>query len=97
MIHMEYYLVVSTIMMFAGIYGFFTRRNLLDADFGRVDSQLGRYQLRCIQPFPVSGAVGRLLLCPICHRGQCGGDGCGDCHHHQYLSEYTQYSGEEHE
>ncbi len=29
MIHMEYYLIVSTIMMFAGIYGFFTRRNLL--------------------------------------------------------------------
>lgn len=26
---MEYYLVVSTIMMFAGIYGFFTRRNTL--------------------------------------------------------------------
>lgn len=29
MIHMEYYLIVSTIMMFTGIYGFFTRRNLL--------------------------------------------------------------------
>lgn len=29
MIHMEYYLVVSTIMLFAGIYGFFTRRNTL--------------------------------------------------------------------
>ncbi len=29
MIHMEYYLVVSTIMMFAGIYGFFTRRSTL--------------------------------------------------------------------
>ena len=28
-IHMEYYLVVSTIMFFAGIYGFMTRRNLL--------------------------------------------------------------------
>lgn len=26
---MEYYLVVSTIMFFAGIYGFFVRRNLL--------------------------------------------------------------------
>ena len=26
---MEYYLVVSTIMFFAGIYGFLTRRNLL--------------------------------------------------------------------
>ena len=29
MIHMEYYLVVSTIMMFVGIYGFVTRLNLL--------------------------------------------------------------------
>ena len=30
MVHMEYYLVVSTFMMFAGIYGFFyPRRNLL--------------------------------------------------------------------
>ena len=29
MVHMEYYLVVSPFMMFAGIYGFFTRRNLL--------------------------------------------------------------------
>ena len=29
MVHMEYYLVVSTFMMLAGIYGFFTRRNLL--------------------------------------------------------------------
>ena len=28
MIHMEYYLVLSTIMMFVGIYGFVTRRNL---------------------------------------------------------------------
>lgn len=28
-IEMEYYLIVSTIMMFAGIYGFFSRRNLL--------------------------------------------------------------------
>ena len=27
MIHMEYYLIVSTIMMFVGIYGFVTRRN----------------------------------------------------------------------
>ena len=26
---MELYLIVSTIMMFVGIYGFFTRRNLL--------------------------------------------------------------------
>ena len=31
MIHMEYYLIVSTVMMFVGIYGFVTRRNLLAA------------------------------------------------------------------
>ena len=29
MIHMEYYLIVSAIMFFAGIYGFFTRRTTL--------------------------------------------------------------------
>ena len=29
MIHLEYYLIVSTILMFVGIYGFFIRRNLL--------------------------------------------------------------------
>lgn len=29
MIHMEYYLIVSAIMFFAGVYGFFTRRNTL--------------------------------------------------------------------
>ncbi|MBQ8223670.1 MAG: NADH-quinone oxidoreductase subunit NuoK [Bacteroidales bacterium] len=29
MVQMEWYLVLSTFMMFAGVYGFFTRRNLL--------------------------------------------------------------------
>ncbi|MDR0836148.1 MAG: NADH-quinone oxidoreductase subunit NuoK [Tannerella sp.] len=29
MIQMEYYLIVSTIMLFAGVYGFFTRKNLI--------------------------------------------------------------------
>ena len=55
MIHMEYYLVVSTIMMFAGIYGFFTRRNTLailisvelmlnatDIDFAMVNQKIFR-------------------------------------------------------
>jgi len=32
MIHMEYYLVVSTIMMFAGIYGFFTLAILISVE-----------------------------------------------------------------
>ena len=29
MVHLELYLIVSTIMLFAGVYGFFTRRNTL--------------------------------------------------------------------
>ena len=29
MIHMEYYLIVTAIMFFAGIYGFFTRKGTL--------------------------------------------------------------------
>jgi NADH-quinone oxidoreductase subunit K len=29
MIEMDYYLIVSAIMFFAGVYGFFTRRNTL--------------------------------------------------------------------
>ncbi|KAA6351736.1 NADH-quinone oxidoreductase subunit K [termite gut metagenome] len=29
MIHLEYYLIISAIMFFAGIYGFLTRRNTL--------------------------------------------------------------------
>ncbi|MDR0766229.1 MAG: NADH-quinone oxidoreductase subunit NuoK [Odoribacteraceae bacterium] len=28
-LHLEYYLVVSAVMFFAGVYGFLTRRNLL--------------------------------------------------------------------
>lgn len=28
-LQVEYYLIISTIMMFAGIYGFFTRKNTL--------------------------------------------------------------------
>ena len=33
---MEYYLIVSTIMMFVGIYGFVTRRNLNSVDINFV-------------------------------------------------------------
>ena len=60
MIHMEYYLVVSTIMMFAGIYGFFTRRNTL--------AILISVELMRVQPFSLSGRNGRLFLCTILYR-----------------------------
>ena len=31
-IHVVHYLVISTVMLFCGIYGFFTRKNLLAFD-----------------------------------------------------------------
>ena len=56
---MEYYLVVSTFMMFAGIYGFFTRRNFIGhAHQCRTDTEFGRHQLRRIQPIPLSRGTG---------------------------------------
>ena len=66
MIHMEYYLVVSTIMMFAGIYGFFTRRNTL-AILISVELMLNATDINFIthiQPFPFPRRAGRIFLCP---------------------------------
>lgn len=98
MIHMEYYLVVSTIMMFAGIYGFFTRRNLLamlisvELILNSVDINFVVFN-RFLFPGQLEGFFFALFAIGV----SAAGDGCGDCHHHQYLPEYTQYSGEEHE
>ena len=44
MIHMEYYLVVSTIMMFAGIYGF-PPQHTCYPHLCRTDAECYRYQL----------------------------------------------------
>ena len=46
MIHMEYYLIVSAIMFFAGIYGFFTRRNTLAILISIELIQIGRASCR---------------------------------------------------
>ncbi len=52
MIHMEYYLVVSTIMMFAGIYGFFyPPEHTGYPDFCRVNAECHGHQLCRVQPF----------------------------------------------
>ena len=38
-IHVVHYLVISTVMLFCGIYGFFTRKKLAGfTDFGRIDA-----------------------------------------------------------
>lgn len=80
MIHMEYYLVVSTIMMFAGIYGFFTRRNTL-AILISVELMLNATDIN----FAVFNRFlfrrnGRLFLCTLFHRHL----GCGNCSSHRH-------------
>ena len=78
---MEYYLVVSTILMFVGIYGFVTRRNLLamlisvELILNSVDINFVVFNLR--------------------HRHQRGGDRRGHRHHHQHLPQHPQHRGQE--
>ena len=66
MIHMEYYLVVSTIMFFAGIFGFFYRRNLL--------AILISIEL-ILNSVDINFAVFNRYLFPGQLEGCCGGDG----------------------
>ena len=82
MIHMEYYLVVSTIMMFAGIYGFFTRRNTL-AILISVELMLNATDINfaVFNRFLFSGRHGRLFLCTLFHRHFGCGNGYSYRHH----------------
>ena len=93
MIHMEYYLVVSTIMMFVGIYGFVTRRNLL-AMLISVELILNSVDINFVvfNRFLFPGAL-ELLLRAVRHRGECRGDGRRHRHHHQHLPQHPQYPG----
>lgn len=81
MIHMEYYLVVSTIMMFAGIYGFFTRRNTL-AILISVELMLNATDINfaVFNRFLFSGGNGGLFLCTLFHRHL----GCGNCNSYRH-------------
>ena len=73
-----YYLILSTVMMFAGIYGFFTRRNLL-ATLISVELMLNATNInfavfnRYFYPDAFLHALRH------CHLG--GGNGCGHCHY----------------
>ena len=80
MIHMEYYLVVSTIMMFAGIYGFFTRRNTLAIPIS-VELMLNATDINfaVFNRFLFPGNGG-LFLCTLFHRHL----GCGNCNSYRH-------------
>ena len=67
-ITMEYYLVISTIMFFAGIYGFMTRRNML-AVLISIELILNSVDINCgFQPFFIPGPTGRFFLHPVRYR-----------------------------
>lgn len=82
MIHMEYYLVVSTIMMFAGIYGFFTRRNTL-AILISVELMLNATDINfaVFNRFLFSRRARRVFLCPVLHCHLGSGNGYRYRHH----------------
>ena len=69
---MEYYLIVSAIMFFAGIYGFFTRRNTL--------AILISIEL-ILNATDINFAVFNRFLFFILHRHLGGRNGCSHCHH----------------
>lgn len=81
MIHMEYYLVVSTIMMFAGIYGFFTRRNTL-AILISVELMLNATDINfaVFNRFLFPGEL-EVFLCPVLHCHLGSGNGYRYRHH----------------
>ena len=77
MIHMEYYLIVSAIMFFAGIYGFFTRRNTL-AILISIELILNATDINfaVFNRFLFPGGLGRIFLLFILHRHLGGRNGC---------------------
>ena len=63
MIHMEYYLVVSTIMMFCrNLWILYPPKYTGYPDFCRVNAECYGHQLRRIQPIPLSRRTGRLFF-----------------------------------
>ena len=78
-VHVICYLLVGAVMLFAGVYGFFTRRNLL-ATLISVELMLNAANIN----FAVFNRYlfpGRPLLRAFRHRHFGGRDGGGHCHY----------------
>ena len=99
MIHMEYYLIVSAIMFFAGIYGFFTRRNTLailisiELILNATDINFAVFN-RFLFPDGLEGYFFSLLL-PVLHRHLGCRNGHCYCHHDQHLPQHPKHPGEQ--
>ncbi len=91
---MEYYLIVSTIMMFVGIYGFVTRRNLLamlisvELILNSVDINFVVFN-RFLFPGQLEGFFFALFAIGIS-----AGNGRGYRHHHQHLPQPAPHPGQ---
>ena len=87
-IHVIHYLVISTIMMFCGIYGFFTRKNLLGpAHLGRAYVKCHEHQLCSIQPLLVSRSLRRSFFQFVRYRHSSSRNRCSHRHHYQCIPE----------
>lgn len=95
-IHMEYYLVISTVMLFAGIYGFITRRNLL-AILISIELILNSVDINfaVFNPLPFSRSIGRFFLHLVCNRNISLRNGRGHRHHYKHIPEHQEYPGKE--
>jgi len=89
---MEYYLIVSTIMMFVGIYGFVTRRNLLamlisvELILNSVDINFVVFN-RFLFPGQLEGFFFALFAIGISAAETAG-------HHHQHLPQPAPHPGQ---
>ena len=92
---MEYYLIVSTIMMFVGIYGFVTRRNLLamlisvELILNSVDINFVVFN-RFLFPGQLEGFFFALFAIGISAAETAG----GYRHHHQHLPQPAPHPGQ---
>ena len=80
------YLVVSTIMFFAGVYGFVTRKNML-AMLISLELMLNAVDIKCIV---ATGEAEAILFHPLCNRHRRCRDSACHCDHYQYFPSYTE-------
>ena len=82
-VHVIHYLVISTIMMFCGIYGFFTRKNLL-ALLISVELMLNatNHQFCSIQSLSFPGSSGRSFFQLVRNCYRCGRNSCCYCYYY---------------
>ena len=84
---MIFYLVVSSVMFFAGVYGFIARKNMLAI---LISLEL---MLNSVDLIPLSRSVGRVLLYAILYRYiGCRNSYC-HCNYHQHIPKHQKYPG----